>query len=204
MESLSRTIPYKYFDLLVAYRYCTPATVETDCDLGSKLRTTSWSEWEDFVEIDNESEWKKVKKRNCIASTDVDGPATCLGESEMVSEWLLWVTEIFDWDGAKVNCESLGGALFYRLNGTKSQLDFFYEKMNNKTFYLGVYTSDHEAWRTVDGGTISRELLYFGVGLNGQKRQLQVQAWFDTDEGPMYLDDVNGAARELASVCDLM
>ena len=58
------------------------------------------------------------------------------------------------WEDARDNWVELGGKLFFNVSGTKEQLDFLYNKMNEHGHWLGIYTKDHNSWIDVNGNVV--------------------------------------------------
>ena len=54
----------------------------------------------------------------------------------------------------------LGGKLFANLDGTREQLDFFFEKLQNESHWLGVYTTNHSTWLDTEGHEVDNASLY--------------------------------------------
>ena len=60
-----------------------------------------------------------------------------------VITWYKWIKERQSWEEAKVNCEEMGGKLFYKVNGSKIQLDWLSEKFVDTCHWLGIFTENH-------------------------------------------------------------
>ena len=175
----------------------------SECGLGGLKQQVEWSQREHSVVIDTSEEWKKIETKVCRVLDDEDSSYPCTFEKNQTLEWLRFVHEVKSWDDAKINCENFGGHLFDSLNGTKSQLDFLYDKMNNARFWLGVSTEDHVTWSRMDGSAIANDLLIWGKDQpnNYLGRQYHIEADFG-DSMRIYLDDSRRTFL-LASVCDL-
>ena len=111
------------------------------------------------------------------------------------------------WHDARAHCEELGGKLFHNMNGTCDQILFLMAKMNNEPHWLGIYTENHEDWKTVDGQVIDNGLLEwqykqpYNFGGNQFYVSNRHYEWYaPADIG---LADFP-ASDSLASVCDMM
>ena len=107
------------------------------CGINLKREDAKWAEWHHVIVTNTETEWKKIRFRDCMPSTST-GRQTCDGAANEILGWFKFVSENATWEAAKNNCTKMGGELLHRLNGTKSQLDFFYEKLFNAIFWVGV------------------------------------------------------------------
>ena len=124
------------------------------CQVNLKRQDEEWSPWADeTVIIDNSTEWKKEAYRVCYPSSH-GGTGNCEDPEVKILEWNRWVHDTFHFDAARNFCSDIKGVLFHDLNGTKEQLDFFYDKLKAQ-FYVGVKTEDRKAnelvWKTVTG-----------------------------------------------------
>ena len=72
-----------------------------------------------------------------------------------------WVNFEQSWDDARTNCiNNHAGDLFDNLNGTREQLKFMFEKLNSKSFWLGVtYDVTGAQWKKLDGSVVPQEFL---------------------------------------------
>ena len=125
------------------------------CEISHKRIDRQWGPWGESIQIieTNTSYVEYVTREVSIdyahgGINGTEGP-------ELVLRSLIWVREGRSWLASKAHCESLGGKLFYNVDGTESQLMFFAEKLNYHLFWLGIYTKDHVDWLTVDDYIIS-------------------------------------------------
>ena len=89
--------------------------------------------------INSLHEWNKVKHRFC--SHDAHGGIQhCIGGTEEtgILEWYKFVHEKVMFEPAKQECIDIGGLLFTGVNGTKDQIDFFYDKFQDNCFWIEV------------------------------------------------------------------
>ena len=61
--------------------------------------------------------------------------------------------ELKTWEEAKENCVSMGGKLFSKIDGTRQQVNFLFNKVGGN-HWLGIYTVDHKTWIDTDGNSI--------------------------------------------------
>ena len=138
------------------------------CQIDSKV-FGNLGEWERLVEIDNATEYKTIDSRRCEAAVP-DGRQVCEGgyaSETTVKEWLKFHRDQKTWDDAKLFCQQFErGRLFYRVDGTWEQLNFFLERVDD--FWLGIYTKDAKRpdpeWRSVDETVIDSDLLLWLPG----------------------------------------
>ena len=57
-------------------------------------------------------------------------------------------------------CKDLGGWLFISLNGTQDQLDFFYKRVENDCFWMGITTNDPSTWKTNNEGVAKEKIIW--------------------------------------------
>ena len=146
--------------------YCrekgTPRDVKTDsgknwCEINKKRQDSTWKEWEEIVAIDSEDEWKRVQTREC-EGISTHGGLSCL-EDNQILEWFKLVREFRNWENSTLHCKSLGGTLFFKVDGTREQLEFFDTKFNPGPFWVGIWTEDYQTWYGMDDEAIPDELL---------------------------------------------
>ena len=69
------------------------------------------------------------------------------------------------WYDAQAFCEQEGGNLFYRLDGTREQLEFFYDTFGDDNFWVGVKAAgavSDNSWINVKGEAVSADKLFWG------------------------------------------
>ena len=116
---------------------CTSGVDPEICAVDGKKQDGEWSQWVHSVQVDTPLEWKKSRVRDCHPPSH-GGAHTCTTREEEVLEWVEFVHQKVNWITAKRYCQALGGHLFHSLNGTLEQLSFFWEKVNQKAFWVGV------------------------------------------------------------------
>ena len=129
-----------------------------DCNM--KRVDREWGSWE-TADIDSVREWKVFQRRNMVTDA-AHGGITGSDESERVTSWFKFVHDKMTWSEAEANCLQLGGKLFHNVDGSKSQLEWFLDKMTQTDHWLGIYREgpkgDH-VWKNVDGGIVDGSLL---------------------------------------------
>ena len=144
------------------------------------------------------TEWKKLRSRDC---------ATAVGDTDFECEegdeatLLLYkiVKDTKNYQDAETTCKRLGGRLFYRVDGTKKQLQDLHGKLG-AAFWTGIWTDDHVTWQYPYGEVIPDGLLAWNSPdepSNGSWGEKNVAA------GGAGLMDL-GAHVELMSVCDML
>ena len=173
------------------------------CAGTDKRVNAQWGDWAHVVQIDTSDEWKKEQTRECLPPAH-GGTEVCPGPKKVETlEWTKFVHLPGDWETSKSRCEELDGHLFDSLNGTKEQLDFFYDKLDGSSYWLGVWTADHVSWMNMNGEVIPDHLLYWGpYGVNGaDKGQTKIAASI-YQQKRVYLGD-NSPKNWAKAVCDL-
>ena len=136
------------------------------CQISSKrVDRGEWTNWEQTGNrVENSSnEFKNfdIFTRQSI-SLDAHGGRNGSDERtwyETLTYHVIFVKNIMSVWEAKANCENLHGELFEDLDGTQEQLDWLFEKMEGELFWLGIYTEDHEVWKTFEDEVISEDKL---------------------------------------------
>ena len=138
--------------------------IQDDSNSGScnmKRVDREWGSWKEITEINSVTEWKVLERRMMVVDA-AHGGLSGDDDSERVKAWYRFVHDQLTWSKAKTNCLQLGGQLFHNVNGSKSQLEWFLDKMSQTDHWLGIYREgpkrDH-VWKTVDGGTVDGSLL---------------------------------------------
>ena len=98
------------------------------CLISGKRVDTVWGQWGGEETVYDPPDWKLVNRRETVIEAAHEGILD-LGDSERALEWIKFVDQEMTWEDAKANCETLGGTLFSRVDGTEEQLDFLLEKM---------------------------------------------------------------------------
>ena len=79
--------------------------------------------------IDTSDEWKVTMGQSIILEAAHGGEAE--DKEPIVTSWLKFLKQhLMTWDQAQLECETLGGWLFYGVNGTSDQLQFLWYKMD--------------------------------------------------------------------------
>ena len=181
--------------------------IQNDADRGTcvikeKRVDAEWGEWElEDPTTDSDTVWKKFEKREYTIEP-AHGGKTATGSSRRIYFCLVWVKQSKTWTQARDNCVHLDGELFSNVDGTKRQLDFFFDKLEQKSHWLGIHTTDHVSWFSVNGSTVDKSLLCWDPIqiFNAKNRQAHV-ANFKLDDYK-YLNDQN-QGEMFWSICDL-
>ena len=121
------------------------------CDVSKKRVDSQWGSWESETTVDTSLELKVITRRTRVISPAHGGKESGDKNENQISSWLLFVKEGMTWTDAKLNCENLGGELFHRINGTQEQLQLLRTRMDYENHWVGIYTENHETWKTVAG-----------------------------------------------------
>ena len=163
------------------------------CAINGKRVDAEWGEWKvDEPSVDTSTVWKQFEKREIIIEP-AHGGKTATGSSRRIYSWLQWVTKSKTWTQARDYCVQLGGELFSNVDGTKKQLDFFFDKLGQESHWLGIYTTDHVSWFSVNGSTIDKYLLCWDPiqAFNLENKQKHVASYILEKDGYKYLNDRN-------------
>ena len=131
------------------------------CTINQKRVDSVWGESEVVTVLDTPEEWKQLRKPLLSIEQAHGGKLTGSQDVEIVS-WIKWVKTKRPWAKAKAFCESMNGVLFSDLDGTKAQLDFFSEKMDEQSHWLGVYEKSRNVWYDIKGNLMQEKELYWG------------------------------------------
>ena len=177
----------------------------TDCLIGGKRVDREWGQWGGNEIVDDPPDWKIVNKRETLVDA-AHGGIHDLADSERALEWIKFVDQEMTWEDAKANCETLGGTLFSRVDGTEDQLEFLLQKMNGKRHWLGICTENHKVWKSVTGDVIDPTLLYWKTGQpNNVEKQQKYVANYPAWGKVLFTglaDDQNSRAK--GSVCEML
>ena len=133
---------------------------ENICKINGKRQDSKLSDWTVLLEIDNSKELKRVRERKCSGTVAHGGLNTCEKDVLEVMEWVKFVHNAVFWQEAVDYCENIGGQLFYNINGTLEQLQFFASKFT-RAYFIGLWTEDYVIWKTLDGKVVPGELLFW-------------------------------------------
>ena len=137
---------------------CTSGVDPDICGVEGKRQDGEWSQWKHSVQVDSPLEWKKSRARDCHPPSH-GGAHTCTTREEEVLEWVQFVHQKLNWLKAKSYCQTLGGHLFHSLNGTLEQLSCFWDKVNQKAFWVGVRKISESQWVDTNDEVIPNERL---------------------------------------------
>ena len=73
------------------------------CEINLKRHDASWGEFEEYVEIDTDLEWKKMKRRDCFLARH-RGIENCVNNETVAIEWLKLVHVEMNHDDAISEC----------------------------------------------------------------------------------------------------
>ena len=175
--------------------------ISSNCKINSKRVDREWGPWE-TEKIDNIDEWKVSSTRSMLVDAS-HGGVEGDNSNEILSAWLKFNRENLPWLTAKSSCETFGGVLFSRLNGSVTQLEFLVKKMPQTTtdfIWLGGYTEDYQTWRSIDGVLFPNGTLKWDrhqPNRNGDQKCLAVTV------KNAKLNDI-WCDKEYPSVCDML
>ena len=164
------------------------------CQINKKRVDGEWGSWETELIIDNSTEYLKMKIRQ---PTKVFAHPEITRE-EKVLEWFRWIKQEMHFIEAKNYCEQIGGKMFSNVDGTKSQLEFFWEKLDSQIHWLGIFTDDHVVWKSIDGLPIDDSLLIWHPG---QPNNVDNSQFYAVNSPPIYLEDM--ADTGYWFICDM-
>ena len=118
---------------------------------------------EEVLEINIADEWKRTQLKVCRLAAH-GGIEYCSADETKVLEWNKFIQEESFFPEAREKCLAWEGELFYRVNGTKEQLDFFYFKLDPlRCFWTGIQKDwASNKWITAVGDEIDDGLLVWG------------------------------------------
>ena len=99
------------------------------CQINQKRQDSEWGQWVEAVEIDNSLEWKQVTSRECHLAAH-GGIEHCTMDDVLVIQWFNFFHNLSFYPQAKKTCNNLDTSLVYSEHWTKSELDFFYDKLD--------------------------------------------------------------------------
>ena len=164
------------------------------CRINKKRIDGEWASWEKELIIDNSTEYLKMGSRQ---ATEVFAHPEITREQK-VFEWFRWIKQEMHFFEAKNYCEQIGGKMFSNVDGTESQLEFFGEKLDNASHWLGIFTDDHVVWKSVDGIQIDDSLLIWNPG---QPNNMDNNQFYVVNYPPIYLEDM--ADNRYWFLCDM-
>ena len=133
------------------------------CQTDGKRVDREWSSWILLPVIDEPTEWKKIEEREIVLDA-AHGGKVGNDSSRTRGMWLKFGKEPKTWSAARDHCVDIGGKLFSDVDGTREQLRFLLDKMDDHTHYLGIYREDHVNWKDIDGKVIDNSRLVWGQG----------------------------------------
>ena len=132
------------------------------CKINQKRLDAKLDEkFEEVLEINTIDEWKRTEVKQCHLAAH-GGIEHCTADETKVLEWYKFVHEENFFSESREKCLDWGGELFYGVNGTKKQLDFFYFKLEpfRYCFWTGIQIDwAANRWMTPLGDEIADELL---------------------------------------------
>ena len=164
------------------------------CQINKKRVDGEWGFWETELIIDNSTEYLKMEIRQ---PTKVFAHPEFTRE-EKVLEWFRWIKQVMHFFEAKNYCEQIRGKMFFNVDGTESQLELFWEKLDNQVHWLGILTDDHKLWKTVYGVPIDDSLLTWN---QGQPNNMDNNQFYVVNYPYKYLEDM--ADKGYWFICDM-
>ena len=95
-----------------------------------------FSDWWERKVVDNELEWKEFMGKTVLLESAHGGkkPSIPVGQTFVNFQF---IQERLNWTDAQRNCETLGGQLFFKLDGSTEQLDDFLDRMASGCYWIG-------------------------------------------------------------------
>ena len=117
------------------------------CQINQKRQDSEWGQWVEAVQIDNSLEWKQVRSRECHLAAH-GGIEHCKMDDVIVLQWFNFFHNVSYYPQAKEKCNNVGASLVYSVHWTKSELDFFYDKLDPVRFdCYPILLSEEERFR---------------------------------------------------------
>ena len=134
------------------------------CSISKKRVDAQWGSWNSpRVLIDDESQWKTVVHREIVLEKAHGGKIPA-GAATKVDSWLMFIRTELYFGKARSYCNSLGGLLFFNVNGSWSQLQFLHARLG--AHWLGIYTeAGGSGWKSITGKIIPDQLLFWNEGV---------------------------------------
>ena len=178
------------------------------CKINRKRMDAKLEEkFEEALEVNTADEWKRTEVKQCHLAAH-GGIEHCSANETKVLEWYKFVHEESFFPESREKCLAWGGELFYGVNGTKEQLDFFYFKLEPlRCFWTGIQ-KDWAAnkWVTPVGDKIDDDLLVWGSQGsqpdNSRGNEGYVKGWKTWSENKIdYLHDNPPNVHNCKAVC---
>ena len=136
------------------------------CQINEKRVDEVFGPWEQMPTIETANEWRKYYTRKQLLQSAHGGIISNEGTVRNI-EWFKRVdSSPKNWTEAEASCEQEGGTLFYNLNGTEEQLNFFYDTFGDISYWMGVFAAGEvreDRWRTVRGDILSTDKLKWDI-----------------------------------------
>ena len=111
------------------------------------------------VFVDNRTDFQDGERREFLMEAAHGGNVS---DTRRNFVWYKFVKERMTWHDARAHCVEIGGELFSDVDGTEVQLQFFQTRLGR--YWLGIYTEDHQVWKTIHGEVVSKGLLAWADG----------------------------------------
>ena len=110
------------------------------CHINRKRQDEDCSPWEESLEEDSKEQWKRVASRKVISLSHGGMKSNCTDKLYKVLEWYYFIHSQMIFSQAVSTCRNNYEAeVFYRINGTRAQLEFFDEKLSSDyCYWLGI------------------------------------------------------------------
>ena len=123
-----------------------PRNIQNDrqpnlCRINQKRQDAECSDWTQSLEEDSVQEWKKITSREIVLQSHGGITSECVNDKNYeVLEWFYFIHSAMIFNDAVSTCSNSHNAeVFYRLNGTKSQLEFLDARLSSDScFWLGI------------------------------------------------------------------
>ncbi len=117
-----------------------------------------WSEWDTVTHVDNDTDFIRTGSRTCVdlmEKTEVNS-SFCKGKPVFARHYH-WGLQFLTWNESREYCSNtVSGILFGGINGSQSQLQFFAQKLNRSSYWLGISNfHDADTFETLDGENVT-------------------------------------------------
>ena len=146
------------------------------CRVNKKRQDAEWNEWEDYVEIDTSEEWKFVKFRTCHLASH-GGIEQCVTTESKVTEWVRFLQYLTNWNNANGACQANGGNLLNKFDGTREQIEFFFQKLGKPScFWVGLFLENGQwlLWPSYE--SVNWDLIVWGTNQPGNEGLLEYKS----------------------------
>ena len=180
-------------------------SLPNECKINQKRVDAEWTMWSQNIYIDTADEWKRYETRGCVMARHGGRDNLCSGSQQKILEWVKFVHEpAHIYDVGFSSCIDLGGKLFTSLNGTQSQLEFFYNRVGPNCYWLGITTDDPTTWETNNEGVANEDIIWAAGEPNNWNGQYENRTLVLLQNDTLGVNDINTQFGTLCcSVCEM-